>query len=266
MVLVGLFSYGCVNEVAHKEAPLSPNPKPVIARKVVEFTEKFSVPVLMYHRIDDLDVKERRSPLLRDLTVSPRDFEDQVSFLVSEGYSILLASDIESAVMEKRHLPKKAIAITLDDGYKDNFEHAFPILKKYSAPATIFLVTSNFGRKDRLSWNDVLTMRAEAGFGYGSHSVHHYDLTTLDRKDLDHELTDSKRLIEFKVQDPITSIAYPAGSYNDFVRERARAAGYLAGWKKGGGLVTPKDDMLMLPRVRVSGRTTLADFKRKIRF
>jgi hypothetical protein len=49
------------------------------------------------------------------------------------------------------------------------------------------------------------------------------------------------------------------------VMERARLAGYLAGWKKGGGPVTPGNEMLMLPRVRVSGRTGMEDFKRKVR-
>lgn len=228
-------------------------------------TKAFAVPVLMYHRIDHLTDREKRSPLMRDLTVSPTNFEEQVKFLVQEGYQLLLASEVEKAVMEGNELPEKAVCITMDDGYKDNFEQAFPILRKFKAPATIFLVTNNFGRSDRLSWSDVLQMRSQAGFGYGSHSVHHYDLATLAQKELDYELMESKRLIELKIQDRVTSIAYPAGSYNDFVKERAKAAGYLAGWKKGGGPVTPADEMLMLPRVRVSGRTTLEDFKRKVR-
>ncbi len=228
-------------------------------------TKSFAVPVLMYHRIDNLSEKERQSPLMRDLTVSPKDFEDQVTFLIENGYQLLLASEVERAVMEGRELPAKAVCITMDDGYKDNFQQAFPILKKFQAPATIFLVTRNFGRPDRLSWEDVLQMRDESGFGYGSHTVNHYDLTTLSEQALDYELVESKQKIEFRLQDKVTSIAYPAGAYNETVKRRARSAGYLAGWKKGGGLVTPGEEMLMLPRVRVSGRTSLEDFKRKIR-
>ncbi len=234
-------------------------------KRFVATTKQFAVPVLMYHRIDNLDENEQRSPLLCDLTVSPADFERQVKFLVENGYSVLLASEVERAVQEGRELPEKAVCITLDDGYKDNFEQAFPVLLKYKVPATVFLVTNNFGRPDRLSWNDVLEMRAKAGFGYGSHTVHHYDLTSLDQATLDYELAESKRLIEFKIQDKVTSVAYPAGCYNDFVKERAKIAGYVAGWKKGGGVVTPEEDMLMLPRVRVSGRTSLSDFQRKVR-
>lgn len=240
-------------------------PKLAVEKPKVAVTKDFAVPVLMYHRVDNLTDREKRSPLLRDLTVSPADFEEQVRFLIENGYSVLLASEVEDAVLAGKELPQKAVCITLDDGYKDNFDQAFPILQKYRVPATIFLVTNNFGRIDRLSWEDVLEMREKAGFGYGSHSVHHYDLATLDQKSLDFELFESKRLIEVKIQDKVSSIAYPAGSYNDFVKERARAFGYVAGWKKGGGPVTPQDEMLMLPRVRVSGRTTIEDFKRKVR-
>lgn len=251
---------GCVEE---RNVKVVKAPKPPV--KVVATTKQSAVPVLMYHRIDRLDEREKLSPLLRDLTVSPEDFEAQVKFLTENGYSVLLASEIEKAVMEGKELPQKAVSITLDDGYKDNFAQAFPILMKYRVPATIFLVTNNFGRPDRLSWDDVLQMRKEGGFGYGSHSVHHHDLTTLSQRELDLELMESKRLIEVKIQDRVSSIAYPAGSYNDFVKDRAKAAGYLAGWKKGGGPVTPSDEMLMLPRVRVSGRTGIEDFKRKVR-
>jgi peptidoglycan/xylan/chitin deacetylase (PgdA/CDA1 family) len=232
--------------------------------KQLAMNREFAVPVLMYHRIEDLTLRDAKSPLLRDLTVSPADFEDQIRFLVSSGYTPVLASRVEEAVQKGEPLPAKAVAITMDDGYRDNFEEAFPILLKYKVPATIFLVTNNFGRSDRLSWHEVLQMKQEAGFGYGSHTVHHFDLTTLDQKTLDYELLESKRLIEVEVQDPVTSIAYPSGSYNEFVKARAKAAGYLAGWKKGGGMVTPSEDMMMLPRVRVSGRTTMEDFKRKV--
>lgn len=249
---------GCAEE----KVASRPLPAP---KKVVPTTRQFSVPVLMYHRIDDLDEMESRSPLLRDLTVSPADFEAQVRFLVESGYSVLLASQVEEAVERGEPLPEKSVAITMDDGYRDNFEQAFPILVKYRVPATIFLVTNNFGRPDRLSWEEVLQMKREAGFGYGSHSVHHYDLATLDQPRLDFELMESKRLIELKIRDRVTSIAYPAGSYNEFVKQRARAAGYLAGWKKGGGMVTPGEDLLMLPRVRVSGRTDMESFKKKLR-
>lgn len=249
-------------------ATLKVEPLPTVApvmppTPAVPITAAFAVPVLMYHRVCDLTEVEARSPLMRDLTVSPKDFEAQIRYLVEKGFTFLLARDVEQAVREHRALPQKAVAITLDDGYKDNFEQAFPILRRYKVPATIFLVTSTVGTAAHLSWDDVLVMHKEH-VGYGSHTVHHPDLTTLPLPKLDNELTESKRVLEDQLFERITAVAYPAGQYNKLVAERTRAAGYLAGWKKGGGPVQPDAEPFLLPRLRVHGRTQQKDFERKV--
>ena len=228
-------------------------------------TRNFAVPVLMYHRVCDLTPSEQKSPLSRDLTVSPADFEDQVRYLSENGFTFLLAGDVEEALREGRELPEKAVAITLDDGYQDNFTNAFPILRKYGAKATIFVVTNNIGRPARLTWRDMLEM-APAGVGYGSHSITHPDLTSLGLDALRFELRESKRILESRLPEQITSIAYPAGRYDDTVVVEARSAGYLAAWKKGGGPVEPSHagEPFLLPRVRVHGKTSMQDFHRKV--
>lgn len=228
-----------------------------------QVTETFAVPVLMYHRVCDLTPREVRSPLVRDLTVSPADFEEQMRYLVTHGFTPLLAREVEEALRQGKPLPERAIAITFDDGYRDNFERAFPILRKYGIPATIFLVSSTVDTDNHLTWDHVQTMKREK-VGYGSHTVTHADLPSLSPSGLDYELRESKRVIEVRIAEPITSVAYPAGRYNRFVVERAEAAGYLAGWKKGGGPVQPGAPRFLLPRVRVHGRTKMKDFKRKV--
>lgn len=235
----------------------------ITAKPAAPTTEAFAVPVLMYHRIDDLTPQQARSPLMRDLTVPTADFEAQVKYLADNGFTFLLASQVESALRNHQPLPQRAVAITMDDGYKDNFEKAFPILEKYHACATIFMVTNNFEKPDRLSWSDARAMR-DGGLGYGSHTVSHADLTTLAGDRLDYELCESKRILERGLQVPITSVAYPSGAYNDLVIERTRAAGYLAGWKKGGGPVQPGAEPYLLPRVRVHGKTDMEAFHRKV--
>jgi peptidoglycan/xylan/chitin deacetylase (PgdA/CDA1 family) len=238
-------------------APVRKQPPPE------NLTTQFAVPVLMYHRICDLTEREARSPLMRDLTVSPANFETQVKYLVDNGFAFLLAREVEAAVRENRPLPQKAVVLTMDDGYKDNFDHAFPILRKYGVPATLFLVTNTVSTEGHVSWDDVLIMHREQ-VGYGSHTVHHYDLTSLSPGDLDYELRESKRVLEERLIERITAVAYPSGMYNQAVAAQTRAVGYLAGWKKGGGPVQPGADSYMLPRVRVNGGTTMKDFKRKV--
>jgi peptidoglycan/xylan/chitin deacetylase (PgdA/CDA1 family) len=217
----------------------------------------------MYHRIDNLTPQESRNELLRDLTVSPQDFEQQVSYLAANGFTFLTVDQVQNALLSGSPLPEKAVAISMDDGYKDNFEKAFPILKKYNACATIFLVTSTIGTPKHLTWPDIDTMHTQS-VGYGSHTVSHLDLTTLPRPRLDYELCESKRIVESHFNQQIGSIAYPSGEWNDLVVERTRSAGYLSGWKKGGGPVEPGNDPLLLPRVRVRGVSTMEDFQRMV--
>lgn len=236
---------------------------PAPASRPVPMTRRFAVPVLMYHRVCDLSPKEARSPLLRDLTVAPAEFEREVEYLVRNGFTLLLAREVEAAVREGRALPEKAVAVTMDDGYRDNFERAFPVLRRYGLPATLFLVTGTVGTVGHVSWDDVAIMHGER-VGYGSHAVHHYDLTLLPLAQLDEELRESKRVLEERLVERISAVAYPAGRYNRTVAERARAAGYLAGWKKGGGPVQPGDDPYLLPRVRVRGETTMAEFRKAV--
>jgi peptidoglycan/xylan/chitin deacetylase (PgdA/CDA1 family) len=237
--------------------------RPAGAERALPATRRFAVPVLMYHRVADLTAREARSPLMRDLTVAPADFERQMRYLVENGFTLLLAREVEEAVREDLPLPEKAAAVTMDDGYHDNFEQAFPVLRRYRLPATLFLVTSTIGTARHLAWDEVALMHGE-GVGYGSHTVSHRDLTLLSLPELDFELGESKRVLEERLIERITAVAYPAGQYNATVAARAQAAGYLAGWKKGGGPVQPGADLYLLPRVRVRGCTPWAEFCRAV--
>ena len=243
---------------SHASKRVEPVPK-----KLRRMSSAFAVPVLMYHRINNLNDHEARSPLMRDLTVPPPDFEEQVKYLAENGFTFLLASQVEEAVRRGEPLPERSVAITMDDGYEDNFEKAFPILQKYHGCATVFMVTNNFERPERLSWTEARAMR-DGGVGWGSHTVSHADLTTLPNDRLDFELVQSKRILEQGLNVPIDDIAYPSGEYSDLVVEHTKDAGYLAGWKKGGGPVQPGAPAYLLPRVRVHGRTTMDDFRRKV--
>jgi len=259
-VLATLFAVRLGDPIAHERA------KVIVTELVSDqagYTDLYAVPVLMYHRVKYLTPKEALSPLLRDLTVSPAEFERQIAYLVEEGFTFLFAREVEQAVREGTRLPEKAVAITLDDGYIDNFEQAYPILKKYGAKATIFMTTVNLTRPNRLHAEHLVAMRKDQ-VRFGSHTVHHYDLTSLDPEVLDFELVESRLVLEGILGEEIDSLAYPAGAYNQIVVLHAVHAGYRAGWKKGGGMVTPDEDLMLLPRVRVSGRHTMADFERKI--
>ena len=215
--------------------PVIERHEPAVFIEVVDertdYTDLYAVPVLMYHRVKDLTAKEAQSPLLRDLTVSPEEFERQIAWLVEEGFSFLFAREVEAAVRDGTMLPEKSVAITLDDGYLDNFEQAYPILKKYGGKATIFMTTVNLTRPERLHAEHLVEMRQNQ-VRYGSHTFHHYDLVSLDPDVLDFELVESKRVLEEILGEEIDSLAYPSGAYKQVVVLHALGAGYRAGWKR----------------------------------
>ncbi len=107
---------------------------------------KSQVAILMYHRV----CPDRDSWSLSP--ISPREFQKQMEYL-GRTYELLSLDRLASFIHRGKTLPEKAVVITFDDGYKDNYLHAYPFLKKYHAPATIFLTTGHIG-SDRLFWWD----------------------------------------------------------------------------------------------------------------
>lgn len=261
-----LLILGLAAIVAGCDAPELPEPAAKQPEKpAVRMTKDFAVPVLMYHRICDLTSTESKSPLLRDLSVSPADFEAQLKYLKENGFTFLHVSDVERALSEGDALPEKAVAITMDDGYQDNFIKALPLLEKYEAKATIFMVTSNFEKPARLNWDQAKQMVVN-DVSFESHTVSHPDLTTLQGDQLKFELAESKSILEKGLNRPVRSIAYPAGQYNDLVVIATEEAGYFTGWKKGGGPVLPSNygDPYRLPRIRIHGQTDIEKFKQRV--
>jgi len=106
------------------------------------------VAILVYHRVGT--IKDRWSVDTTDTI----DFEKQMKYLL-RTHKIISLEEMAKIILEKKALPKRAAVVTFDDGYKDNYTNAFPILKKYNIPATIFLTTGNIGTNNLFWWDKV---------------------------------------------------------------------------------------------------------------
>ncbi len=226
----------------------------------VPMTHAFSVPVLVYHFVDNPSDVQRQGRYGGRLATIPKDFEEQIKLLKARGYTFVRADDVATAVRHRASLPTKAVAITMDDGYSSVYHHAYPILRRYGVPATVFIVTSKVGDAGHVSWDEMAEMH-ENGIEFESHTVHHLDLTMLPVDVLDYELGQSKRTLEARLLDDVSSIAYPAGRYDEMVMSRMASAGYTAGWRKDGGPVRPHDNVYALPRISIRGDPTLQEFE-----
>lgn len=230
------------------------------------------LPVLAYHKIDlpTADVK------IRGAYTAPARFEKQLSYLSRRGFEFYSASGLISYFLENGDTPARAICLTFDDGWKDNYTHAFPILKKYGIPATVFLVPSCIGRttdqvtatgeseREHLSAADIREM-ADSGVEFGSHSMNHKLFDRISPDEIDSEVFESKAFIENLTQRECSTFAYPAGFFNDHAKASIKDAGYLAAFSTVYG-TEDRVDLFELNRTEILRRDKFPfRFARKIK-
>lgn len=219
------------------------------------------VPILMYHYVDSSPPPT--GPYSAGLTVNTARFEAEMDYLAGHGYHTVTLEQIYAAMAGEAHLPAKPVAVTFDDGGLDDYTVAFPILKAHRFVATFFVITGFVGKPVCVSWADVKVMHA-SGMEIESHTVRHYDLTTLPQARLAAELSDSRNaLIRELNEDPI-ALAYPSGAFNQSVEDAARKAGYLLAVTTRPGRVLSPTAPYAWPRLRVASSLSLAGFERLV--
>jgi len=211
--------------------------------------------ILMYHYIRSVD--QGSDPLGYNLSVTPEDFNNQMSWLHEQGYIGVRMDGITRCLRGAAPCPSKAIALTFDDGYADAYTEALPVLKRYGLVATFYIVINFVGQPGYMTWEQVAALR-DAGMEIGAHTVRHLDLTSLDWETAGVEIAQSKTELDQRLNINVTSFCYPTGLYNAGIEEQVRAAGYLNAtttrWD------TDTSDIMALPRRRIAGGTALDGF------
>jgi peptidoglycan/xylan/chitin deacetylase (PgdA/CDA1 family) len=222
--------------------------------------------ILYYHSISDAPIRS---------TVSPPDFAAQIEYLVESGHRLFALSDAVERLRSRTALPPRSVAVTLDDGFRDNYEHALPVLARLGVPATVFLTVAYIGtdslptltRTDfmprPLSWDQVREMRRR-GIEFGSHTMTHPMLSRIPVAEARREIAEAKRRMEDVLGDPVSLFCYPRGDYDETVKRIVREEGYRAACATVPGLNGPESDRWALRRTYVSRRDTLGEFAKKI--
>ena len=220
------------------------------------------VPVLNYHQVEE----KNGNPL----TLWPDQFETQMAYLADEGYTTITIDEMMDALENGTPLPDKPVIITFDDGYADNYEYAYPILKKYGFKATIFLIYDfTNAYPNYLTWDQINEMKESGLIRFESHTMTHANLAELTSTDeLRHEIADSHDLLSDKLGYDMHYIAYPGGRVNAEIEEITRAAGYRGGFTVHYGLSTPEEGRYQMDRIPIFGANThtLTRFKLRLAF
>lgn len=226
----------------------------------------------MYHMISDPEIREETK-----YACPPRDFAKHMQKLISNGFTPVSLADIEQHLYSKQPLPKNPVVITLDDGFEDNYIHAFPILSKHQIPATVFLASGcmestnhwmthrGFPARKMLTWQQIREMD-KYNIAFGAHTVTHPKLPELDTESAAYEIATSKKIIEDNLGKACKHFAYPYGLFNTENRDGVEATGYTLACSTRSGFNNAERDPFVLHRIEVYGNDPWWKLKQKMTF
>lgn len=210
------------------------------------------IPVLMYHSLQPRDGKGSGCRY----EIKEQDFEKQMEFLVSSGYSSLLFKDIALA----KKIPSKGIIITLDDGHLSNYTVAFPILRKLGLKAEFFITSGQVTQNNRMNVSQLREMLAQ-GMGIGCHGLTHAYLDDLDDAEAKKELCQSKEDLSNMLGKAVYAFSAPGGRFQEKHIQMAKDCGYRVFCTSRPGCIGPHTSLLKVPRMPVC-QNNLLDFSR----
>jgi peptidoglycan/xylan/chitin deacetylase (PgdA/CDA1 family) len=217
---------------------------PKITKPVVDQTAQ--VIIFCYHRLVD----KVRYP---GTEITPAAFEEQMKKLKDSGITVIPMQDLIAWKKGEKNIPPRCAVVTFDDGWKSQYEVAWPIMKKYGYPFTMFIYTEgvrggSLGGGEAITWEQLADMR-DNGVDIEAHSATHQDLReghtimianpggkrtrtklTGDQYEqwMQNEVVGSKQLLEQRLGIKVNCFAVPFGNYNEHVKEIARNSGYEA--------------------------------------
>lgn len=230
------------------------------------------IPILMYHGIR----KETGSghPYFETNT-SPEMFACHMKILREEGYAVISLDEAAKLLQSDATCGKK-VALTFDDGYRDFYTEALPVLTENRFKATLFVPTGRIGDKrirlegnEYLTWSEVRELRA-CGIRIGSHTVTHPEIKALSPAEVEREVRESKAAIEDNVGESVKSFSYPFAfpetrhAFTRWLADTLEKHGYENGVSTIIGTAGPHSHRYFLPRLPVNNWDDPAFFKAKL--
>jgi len=225
--------------------------------------------VITYHRM--------RSVARDPFSVSPESFEQQIAWLAANQLAVSLGV-VEEVLAGRRALHQDSVLVTIDDGYRDAFTTALPVLRRYGVPAVFFVTVGTIEERlgapqphqeqdARTSWDELAEM-ADGGMAIASHAWTHRSLGRMPPDEVREEAERSRETLENRLRVPVTAFAYPFGTRADFNAATAAIlarCGYTCAFTSQHGRIRPGIDPFTLPRIKVEGGEPLWMFHRLVR-
>jgi peptidoglycan/xylan/chitin deacetylase (PgdA/CDA1 family) len=230
-----------------------------------------AIPILMYHSISSDFGKY--SSVYYETTTHPRRFEEHMRLLHEEGYSTASLDVVVHGLRTRVEEPRKIVAITFDDGFRDFYKEAYPVLARYGFMATMFIPTACVGKSVHgracMNWDEVRELN-RAGIMFGSHTATHPQLHSVNGRQRFRELRESKDVIEQSIGTRVDSFSYPYAfpeqdrAFTAQLKTDLLACGYKKGVSTIVGRATPKDEELFLRRLPANDADDASLLKAKL--
>jgi peptidoglycan/xylan/chitin deacetylase (PgdA/CDA1 family) len=241
---------------------IAPSPPATEAATIPAGRARIRVPILEYHYI-----RVNLNPLDRlgfRLSVTPTDFQRQMSWLAVNDYHPVLLEDLRAYFLAGRPLPARSVVLTFDDGYADFFQTAVPILRGLGFKAVAYIVPGFFGRPGYVDQEQVRQLDASGMVEIASHTVNHLDLTKVDAGVLNIQLQASRASLEQLLGHPVLDFCYPSGRFDRRALAAVTAAGYQTATTEQSGTEHDWAGRLTWSRVRVDGGENLRQFAQRL--
>ena len=211
--------------------------------------ENVNVPVLMYHAVSD-DLWG-----YWDLFVSPQTIEEELLYLQENGFDTIWFEDLS-------HIEdyEKPVILTFDDGYDDNYTELFPLLQKYNAKATIFVIPKAIGTPHKMTAEQIYELSRSGLVSIQSHTYSHGNLSTMDEQTLVFEMEESQKYLAALTGQVPYAVCYPEGTRSELSIEVAGRY-YDYGLLMNGQLYNTSDDPLRVKRFYVPRGYDLGSFR-----
>jgi peptidoglycan/xylan/chitin deacetylase (PgdA/CDA1 family) len=223
------------------------------------------VPILCYHRFTSGGKPDK-------LEVTASQFDEQITFIKRNGYTIVSFADFNEFLRGKKQLPRKSVVVTIDDGYRTIYSVAFPIIQRHKIPVTAFIYPDFLGSGAALTWPQIKEMNASGLISFQSHSKSHSNMTIplkgetqaayVQRVTI--ELEVPKSVIGKQLGKSVDFIAYPYGGTNAMIADRTQQAGFDSAATVIRGTNPAFAATYLLRRDMVFGTDTLALFAKRL--
>lgn len=205
-----------------------------------------AVPILMYHNIGDGGPAGVHA-------VAPETFKRHMAFLARNGFAVISLEDFIRASGSAKLLPYKCVAITFDDGYENNYENAYPVLREAGFPATLFIPSDFVGQPGYVTAAQLREMAAN-GVAAGAHGKTHDFLAALTPKKLHDEIQVAKERLEAVSGRPVRLFCYPLGGFDGQVKKWVKTAGYAGACTTNRSPSILNNDVYALNRIKMTER------------